>query len=363
MTLKGKTMMGIVALTGAAVAFGSAPVVAQGNMAHDKLVAAAKSEGAVVKMRETVWSNPRMRRATESAISKKYGLKFKMDWQAGSLNQVASRLVQESKAGRQASVDVAVGEVNAIAQMIGPEGAGILQEVNWRQYDSGIPESAVVRNGQTVRFTSRISTFAYNTDQIKKPPKTIADLFNPAWKGRMAATPYAAVWDNATIFTDPKIVTDAVMKLVDEGYVTGLVRCGPDLARVASGEFWALAMACSGGPVETLAAKGAPISNEYIKGLSYLAYEYLAIPKRAVHPNSAKLFIVFALSPEGQKILRDFRYQDLGSIPGNLHHGIITKLKNEGRELPEITLDRQLKNKKTVARYKKMYVRAFRRSK
>lgn len=349
------------------VAFGGTQAMAashgQGGKALEQLIAAAKAEGATVSMRESVWSNPRMRRATENGIKKKYGIDLKMKWQGGSLNRVAARLVQEIKAGRLPSLNVAVGEVNAIAQMIGPEGAGILEAIDWKKYDPKIPDGAIIRNGQAVRFASRIATFAYNTKHITKPPQTIDDLFNPKWKGYLAATPYAAVWDNATIFTDPKIVTDTVMRLVNERYITGLVRCGPDLARVASGEFWALAMACSGGPVEVLAAKGAPIANAHIKGLSYAGYEYLAVPKRAVQPNSAKLFILFALSPEGQKMLRKYRHQDLGLIPGNMHYGLLQKLKDEGRALPIITLDIQLKHKKSVRRYKKMYRRAFAGSK
>jgi iron(III) transport system substrate-binding protein len=75
---------------------------------------------------------------------------------------------------------------------------------------------------------------------------------------------------------------------------------------VAAGEV-ALATVVYSNRVERMKAIGAPIDWVRFKGPTITALNAISIPERAPHPNAAKLFVDFALSKEGQSLLRGLR--------------------------------------------------------
>jgi ABC-type Fe3+ transport system substrate-binding protein len=340
-------------LVGAALAVFAATAQAQ-ETPLQKLVAAAKAEGAEISLAADLFAD--VYRPAQAGIKKKYGIDVAINWRGGSLNEIASRSIEELKAGRPASVDLLVGEVTTIGQVIAPEGASSIMAVDWAGIDPSFPKVAIERSGQAVKLATRIPAFAYNTNYIKNPPKAIEDLFNPKWKGSIAMTPFAAGWTMDAAMSDhPETITAAFRRLLEEHFVGGFITCGPGLSRIASGEFWGLVLNCDDGPVNVFHAQGAPLANSYIEGLSNINYLYLAIPKNSPHPNTAKLFIIYMLSPEGQANMRAGRGQDLGLIPGNGHFKIVHDLQAEGIHLPEITVDVLFKRYAKLREFEDMY--------
>jgi ABC-type Fe3+ transport system substrate-binding protein len=108
--------------------------------------------------------------------------------------------------------------------------------------------------------------------------------------------------------------TDYVEKLA--GQLGGLIRCN-ELERLTSGEFDALAIACSQGPSLKAQAQGAPIGYVIPADAPIMKPLYLAIPKNAAHPNAAKLWIDYLLSPEGQAMVYESSYEDSHLVPGS----------------------------------------------
>jgi len=75
---------------------------------------------------------------------------------------------------------------------------------------------------------------------------------------------------------------------------------------VAAGEV-ALATVVYSNRVERMKASGAPIDWVRFKGPTITAINAIAIPEKAPHANTAKLFVDFTLSKEGQNLLRGLR--------------------------------------------------------
>ena len=73
------------------------------------------------------------------------------------------------------------------------------------------------------------------------------------------------------------------------------------------GQGVALATVVYSNRVERMKASGAPIDWVRFKGPTITAINAIGIPEKAPHPNSAKLFVDFALSKEGQNLLRGLR--------------------------------------------------------
>jgi iron(III) transport system substrate-binding protein len=81
---------------------------------------------------------------------------------------------------------------------------------------------------------------------------------------------------------------------------------------VAAGES-AIATVVYSNRVERMKATGAPIDWVRSKGPTITVINAISIPEKAPHPNVARLFVAFALSKEGQGLLRAQR-----RVPGRL---------------------------------------------
>ena len=76
-------------------------------------------------------------------------------------------------------------------------------------------------------------------------------------------------------------------------------------------------MNCSNTNFGDMIAQGAPIKNAVMGDFTVKLYTYLAVPKNALHPNAAKLFIAYVSSPQGQAQLWDTTVTDLDLFPNS----------------------------------------------
>jgi iron(III) transport system substrate-binding protein len=94
---------------------------------------------------------------------------------------------------------------------------------------------------------------------------------------------------------------------------------------VAAGES-AIATVVYSNRVERMKASGAPIDWVRFKGPTITAINAISIPDKAPHPNTARLFVDFALSREGQGLLRNQRRvparPDIAPDPPGLTKGL-----------------------------------------
>ena len=148
----------------------------------------------------------------------------------------------------------------------------------------------------------------YNTRLVapKDAPASYEDLLNPKWKGWIALETEEYQWFYHWIqILGRDKGLDYMKKFAGQNLQ---MRTGHTLLAqlVAAGEV-ALATVIYSNRVERMKASGAPIDWVRFKGPTITAINAIAIPEKAPHPNAAKLFIDFALSNEGQSLLRGLR--------------------------------------------------------
>ena len=331
--------------------------------ALQQLIEAAKAEGGRF-IADAVIDDVRGRKEAEIAMEKLFG--FKVTWEAVDLmnqNQFASRLLKENQAGRQPSTDVFNGTQSTIPRLM--QGNALESVDNWQALLPRIAKEAIVSGGGAHAERTRIGGFAYNTNLVpaNKVPRKMDDFLDPFWKGKLASTTYAAVWDRAGVRQDgtydaekAQRIADLLTKLVKEKHIVGILRCG-DESRISSGEFAGLALLCSQDTVDLARRKGAPIQMAFLEETSNLTHSYLGLMKKAKYPNMAKLFMVFIQTAEGQALLRKWEATDTSFYPENDMYKLVQSLKKKNVDPPYIDIPAYLKARDEVEKWKDVYQR------
>jgi iron(III) transport system substrate-binding protein len=149
---------------------------------------------------------------------------------------------------------------------------------------------------------------AYNTRQVaaKDVPASYEDLLQPRWKGLISleTEEYQWFYQVLQIMGRDKGL-DFMKKFAGQNLQ---MRKGHTLLAqlVAAGES-AIATVVYSNRVERMKASGAPIDWVRFKGPTITAINAISIPDKAPHPNTARLFVDFVLSREGQNLLRGLR--------------------------------------------------------
>lgn len=185
------------------------------------------------------------------------------------------------------------------------------------------PEGFTDKDGYWTSVYSIPRVMAYNTKLVKADaaPKSYDDLLQPKWKGSVGLSDSATFWYAGFLkyYGDEK-GREYMKKLSaqkpafrdSETVITQLL---------AAGEF-PLGLTYSH-QIGTLKKKGAPV--EWIRTMQPIVtgLKPIALSSKAVHPNAGKLFIDFALSKEGQELIRTFnRIPSRSDVPSELREGI-----------------------------------------
>ena len=148
----------------------------------------------------------------------------------------------------------------------------------------------------------------YNSRMVspKDVPASYEDLLNPKWKGLISLETEEYQWFYHLIQIMGR---DKGLDFMKKFAAQKLqMRKGHTLLAqlVAAGES-ALATVVYSNRVERMKVSGAPIDWVRFKGPTITVINAISIPEKAPHPNAARLFVDFALSKEGQGLLRGQR--------------------------------------------------------
>jgi iron(III) transport system substrate-binding protein len=302
--------LGVAALAAAWLAQGAA---AQTTPALKELVDAAKKEGEL----QLAWGEGTLGGTTglktfEKEINSTYGTSLKITFTPGESMPAMGNKIATLLAANQPSVsDVYVAYVRTMG-VLAPK--KMFLAADWKSL--GVPEAAIEADGTMVKLVTALPGILYNSRAVPHKPESLADFLKPEWKGKIASTPYAANFDMLASNDSwgPEKALDYTRKLT--GQLAGLIRCNEN-ERVASGEFVAYFVTCTGNDADDLIKKGAPLGQVVAKDFAVVGYFYLAVPRNAPHPNAAKLFTTYALTPEGQKLVYENWGSDLDILPGS----------------------------------------------
>ena len=158
-------------------------------------------------------------------------------------------------------------------------------------------------NGYYFVTSAGLITISYNTKKLKKDqvPQSWTELLDPKWKNQIALgspefSGYVGTW------------VVEMRKLYGWKYFTQLAKNNPQVGRSINDTVTMLNAGereigvSAEAPLLTSAAKGNPVAEIYPKDGALLMLAPSAIMKSTKHPNAAKLFMEYLLSPEASKI-------------------------------------------------------------
>jgi len=304
----------------------------------NEILAAAAREGSLnITWSASVLGDADVAKAHVEQFNKFYGLHLTHRFAAGpSMPQQGNQLFTEFSAGARASSDLLFSSAQSLAPLLKHD---MFYAVPWTSLrpDLKLPPEISEVGGRIVRAGTSIPVVVYNTTLMPHPPPTLQGMLAPQYRGKLATPPNASGFDvlSATDFWGQQKALDFVQKFAANA--PGLVRCGDD-DRIVSGEYAALVEDCSSQGARMLRDKGAPVNYLIPSDAAQIRYYYFAIPKNAVHPNAAALFILYMLSPPGQKLFYDAMRMDLDSLPGSKTAKFIKQYTRRGVKFTIISL-------------------------
>lgn len=212
---------------------------------------------------------------------------------------LSSRVKAEAQTGKH-EADVVLSVINADIMVPSTEGL-------YEQFTPKGSENVVTGDwGGSEKFFrapfSAVTGISYSTKEITaaEAPKTVADLLDPKWQGRIGISDPTTAGLASVYFRDL-----AYTGQIDEQWMTSLAAQKPRIfsqapeidSALATGE---ISVAVDGlSFVASSKAKGAPV--EFLPETAIMSPTAGALVKGAPHPDAAKLFLTWTYSPEAQR--------------------------------------------------------------
>ena len=259
-----------------------------------KLIEGAKKEGSLVWYTST--SVEDIKRIFD-AFNKKYPFIKTEFYNAGSA-RIFNRILNEARVGKVFFDVVAVRGVETHQLING----GFLQRYMSPEA-SAYPQGFKDARGYWVDYFDAYNIIAYNTKLVPKDqaPKSWEDLLDPKWKSKISMDEEMYSWYAAIAVAWGRERAQRYMRALAKQDIQ--LRSGQTLIAqlMAAGEFhMGVALAHR---IEKMKEQGAPV--EWVTTLDPVTVSLhpLAVAAKAPHANSAKLFIDFLLSREGQQLV------------------------------------------------------------
>lgn len=318
--------------------------------ADQALIEAARREGVINWY--TTQIVDQFARPAATAFEKTYGIK--VNFTRSDPGPIVLRIINESRAGQ---MQADVFDSSPVAAAIKREGLAMkwrpagAERLGPRLYD---------KDSYWTATNLYVLTPAFNTDLVPRgtEPKTWDDLLDPKWKGLMA-------WNSQITTAGGAGFVGLVLTELGEGagrqYLKRLA--GQNVAPLSAtarqvvdlmmaGEYAIALQIFNNHPVIS-AGKGAPA--DWIPMNPAFEYPSVAgITREAPHPNAAKLFVEFLISPEGQALYRDADYMPADpAIPAR-----VSALRPDGVKFRSITFtpeDIDVKSQHWMNTYKELF--------
>ena len=304
------------------------------------IVALARSElQLTLSWAQSFLDSPEELRRQVDGYSRLYGLKIGVSFKAApSMHDATTRALQEYQGGMRASTDVVIGTE---AEIIELAKVGALVSEPWLDWAANIKSPRQIgAGGVAVQVQTRQLGITFNSAKLTGAsiPRSLADLLKPQYKGRIATTASADLFERlglADVWG-----ADATIAYVRQlaGQVSGFINCG-DEDRVAAGEFDVFVYDCGSARTMQMKAKGTLIGWTAPTDGAMLGYLYMGIPKNAVHPNAARLWINYMLSRDAQDVMYDFEFADYHRIAGSRTFAEVDRATKTGVKFFELTVE------------------------
>jgi ABC-type Fe3+ transport system substrate-binding protein len=317
----------------------AAAAQSQVSPALKDVIEGAKKEGRLVLQWPESLAGGAAARDIARAMNRAYGTNINVTYTPdnSSIPQHINKLMVTQQSGQPAPTDAFVGTTGHVLLLTQRQA---VVPVSWGELLPGrVNERIVEADNHAVRlFTTLPGGIIYNTKTVPRKPTKLADLLEPEFKGKLATNPYAASFEllsGSDVWGEER-ARDFARKLSKQ--VSGIIGC-PEIERIASGEFPAFAMDCSGRTWVKFNRDGAPVSMVVPQDFASQRYYYMMIPKNAANPNAAKLYVSFLLTPQGQQMLWKSDDTDLHLFPDSGMAKVVADYEKTGLKFREFTAD------------------------
>ncbi len=272
------------------------PSLSQGS-ADPKVIEAAKKEGKVIW-----WTTMTLEQSKQMVdrFEKKYPF-IKTDLYRTGGGPLLNKILAEARAGRHAW-DVLSGRGEMHIPLMEKNLLGLYRSPEQNMFDADMKD----KDGYWTAFYVNPYVLGFNTRLVKpdEAPRSYEALLDPKWKGKKISIDTEA-------FGLLSGLTDAWGREKAIAYLKKLAAQDPVPKRgntervqlTVAGEY---SLIIAYGPtIERMTQKGAPIDWIPLEPV-VVQVNQIQLAAKAPNPNAAKLFIDFALSKEGQEMIRDF---------------------------------------------------------
>ena len=296
--------------------FLQSPVALSQSSPMPGLIGAAKKEGGIV------WYNVislEHSKVMMERFQKKYPF-IKLELVRSGTGPLLNRILNETRAGRH-SWDVVTGSAEMYLPLVERKLIAPYSSPETKMYDNDMKD----KEGYWTTLYANPIVLGFNTRLVRKEeaPRTYEDLLDPKWRGGKISidtegfallSGLIEAWgmEKAVAYFRKLAAKDPVLK-----------RGNTERVQLATAGEYPLVIAFAA-QVEGMVQKKAPMDWVPLEPV-VVRLNPIMMAANAPHPNSAKLFIDFALSKEGQEIIRDsFRIpvrNDVDPNPSRLLRG------------------------------------------
>lgn len=310
------------------------------NEKLEALVAAAREEGEL----SLSWTAGSLDAPGElnghvDGFNRAYGLNLKVRFAAaGTASESAARLLEETQAGQPAFTDVFLGTETQIAALAR---AATLSPELWSTWAPNIGNLKLLApGGIAVQVQTRIPGITYNSQRLTGAdiPRSLNDLLRARFRGKVATTADVSTLDRLAspdVWAPDKAIS-FLRRLAPQ--IGGVIECG-DEGRIMNGEFDAFVYDCGSARVAQLKAEGALIGWSVPSDAPFVRYLYMGVPKKAAHPNAAKLWLNYMVGRQAQDIMFQHEYADHHLIPGSRSFVEVDRATKAGVKFYELTVE------------------------
>ena len=294
--------------------------------ALDKVIEGAKKEGTVTVILSPEYGEESMRRL-EKEIKERFGVALKINYTpSGVMAKALATAIMEHKMGAAPSYDL---EYYSSSNVVSGRKAGIFEDVDWKSLltKDTPPEGLLPAPFNSPVTTTTNMILMYNAEKVSADavPKTLSELADPKWKGKVGIFNYLSKWSKWWLVLGKDKGKAAIQAIMKNGALQGSLS---DLSnRFMIGEIW-MALTQSNFFL-TAQSKGAPAKWIALRDMVEANEGCTVVRKGAKHPNAAKLMAIYLASPAGSRFtLETAKYGNI-HIPGNLDYDIVVEAKKQ----------------------------------
>jgi iron(III) transport system substrate-binding protein len=287
---------------GSAPAPAAAPAPQNDAAAYrQRVIDSARAEGEVNILLSSIWT-PETLKLLEDAVERDYGVRLKINrTPSTNYGAHAAQLLSEQQAGATPSYDLHQSSDNSSAILMQ---ADALEPVDWAALlPAGTPPEVVQGDNRLLVTYTSFNGIMYDPAVVPASdvPRSLRDLANPRWHGKVMLAsspdihmPYVYKWGR-----EPALA--ALRGVIQYGTTTGTFFDQQN--RYAAKE---VAMIHVSSIIYASARQRGMPGEFTLLDFADTTSHQLSVPRRAAHPNAAKLLAAVITGPEGQRISAEY---------------------------------------------------------